>query len=155
MFVRFRQTKRLLQVSLIETRRVDGRVRHEHIASLGSVPREATSFDRFEFWTKLGEPLGKLANRLDSDGQAAIVATIDARIPAPTREEAERASTIGRRTKTDRRYDAMLAEILAHGGAEMTSKYLAEEVKLAERRTIRLIWDYLQILKQQQAPPPP
>jgi hypothetical protein len=37
MFVRFRETGRRLQCSLIETRRVDGKVRHEHIASLGSI----------------------------------------------------------------------------------------------------------------------
>jgi hypothetical protein len=37
MFVRFRQTPRRLQASLVETRRSNGKVRHEHIASLGSV----------------------------------------------------------------------------------------------------------------------
>jgi hypothetical protein len=37
MFVRFRQTDYRLQVSLVETRRLDGKVRHEHIAGLGSV----------------------------------------------------------------------------------------------------------------------
>jgi hypothetical protein len=31
MFVRFRQSRRSLQLSLIETRRVEGKVRHEHI----------------------------------------------------------------------------------------------------------------------------
>jgi hypothetical protein len=36
MFVRFRQARRL-QVSLIETRRVAGKVQHEHVASLGAV----------------------------------------------------------------------------------------------------------------------
>jgi len=37
MYVRFRQTKRRLQVSLVESRRTDGRVDQEHVASLGSV----------------------------------------------------------------------------------------------------------------------
>jgi hypothetical protein len=37
MFVRFRQTKHRLQVSLVGTRRDGGKVRQEHIAQLGSV----------------------------------------------------------------------------------------------------------------------
>lgn len=40
MFVRFRQTRKRLQASIIETRRADGKVRHEHIAGLGSVDDE-------------------------------------------------------------------------------------------------------------------
>jgi hypothetical protein len=38
MFVRFRETGRRLQCSLIETRRANGKVQHEHIGSLGAVP---------------------------------------------------------------------------------------------------------------------
>jgi hypothetical protein len=41
MFVRFRQTAQRLQASLVETRRIDGKVRHEHIAGLGSVEMAA------------------------------------------------------------------------------------------------------------------
>jgi hypothetical protein len=37
MFVRFRQTPYGLQVSLIQTRREGGKVRHEHIAGLGAI----------------------------------------------------------------------------------------------------------------------
>jgi hypothetical protein len=36
MFTRFRATPSRLQVGLIETRRTAGRVRHEHVAALGS-----------------------------------------------------------------------------------------------------------------------
>ena len=52
MFVRFRQTSRRLQVSLVETRRVDGRVRHEHIASLGAILHRLEIADRMEFWQR-------------------------------------------------------------------------------------------------------
>jgi hypothetical protein len=38
MLVRFRETAAGLQGSLVETRRIDGKVRYEHVASLGSVP---------------------------------------------------------------------------------------------------------------------
>ena len=53
-----------LQLSLIETRRCDGKVRHEHIASLGSSVAE-----RIAFWTRLHERLAKLANRVDAATQ--------------------------------------------------------------------------------------
>jgi hypothetical protein len=59
MFVRFRSTPhvrplpldpRRLQVSVVETRWSGGRVRHEHVASLGSVPREPSVPERIAFW---------------------------------------------------------------------------------------------------------
>jgi hypothetical protein len=42
MFVRFRQAKSRLQASLIQTRRADGRVRHEHFAMLGTFDAPAS-----------------------------------------------------------------------------------------------------------------
>jgi hypothetical protein len=62
MFVRFRQTEHRLQVSLAETCRVDGKVRHEHIASLGSIARSPSVADRMAFWSRLHERLAKLSN---------------------------------------------------------------------------------------------
>jgi hypothetical protein len=55
MFIRFRQTKRRprLQVSLVETRKEGRRVRHEHIASLGSIALPFSTTDRVAFWDKL------------------------------------------------------------------------------------------------------
>ena len=37
MFVHFRETPYGLAMSLVETRRENGKVRHEHVASLGSI----------------------------------------------------------------------------------------------------------------------
>jgi hypothetical protein len=144
MFVRFRQTARRLQASLTETRRQGGKVRHEHVAGLGSVSLSLSAADRIAFWTKLHQRLDVLSSRVDAAQRGAILTAIHARIPMPTAEEREEAEATAGRTKVDRRYDAMLTEIVAHGGAEMA--------KRAERRTIKLIWDYLQILKR--APPP-
>jgi|SRR5262244_2412646 len=48
MFVRFRDAGRRLQVSLVETRRADGKVRHEHIASLGSIVMPTTVLSRHQ-----------------------------------------------------------------------------------------------------------
>jgi len=66
MFVRFRQNTYRLQVSLVKTRRADGKVRHEHIASLGSIVMPMTVAGRIAFWRSLHERLARLSNLLTS-----------------------------------------------------------------------------------------
>ena len=39
MFVHFRETPYGLAMSLVESRRENGKVRHEHVASLGSIDK--------------------------------------------------------------------------------------------------------------------
>ena len=87
MFARFRDTGRRLQVSLVETVRDGGRVRHVHIAGFGSVGIPQTAADRIEFWTKLGARLLGLSNRIDGKARDAIIAAIAARIPLPERDD--------------------------------------------------------------------
>lgn len=108
-FVRFRPTARRLQLSLIETHRSAGRVHHEHIAGLGSVPLAPSTADRIAFWTQLHERLGRLANRIDAAVHGAIPTAIHARIPMPTQEEqqAERLEM----AKEDSRQQSTLAEV--------------------------------------------
>jgi hypothetical protein len=53
MHVRARLHRRRTQISLLDTRRVDGKVRQEHIASVGSFPSEMTPADRLAFWTQV------------------------------------------------------------------------------------------------------
>jgi hypothetical protein len=84
MFVRFRQSDRRLQASLAETRRQDGKVRHEHVAGLGSVPIALSPTDRLAFWTKLHQRLNALSNRVDAAERGAILTAIHVRIPMPT-----------------------------------------------------------------------
>jgi hypothetical protein len=96
MFVRFRPTSRRLQASLVETHRHDRRVRHEHVASLGSIPLAMTTADRFVFWSALHERLARLGNRLNAADQHKIMAAIHARIPMPTVEDQEVAANAGR-----------------------------------------------------------
>jgi len=81
MFVRFRQTAHRLQVSIVETRRVDGKVRHEHVASLGSIADPTDARDRLAFWLKLHERLASLSNRVDAAMQAIIFGKVHERIP--------------------------------------------------------------------------
>jgi hypothetical protein len=87
MFVRFRQTRTKLQMSLIETRRVEGKVRHEHIASLGSIAAEPSVADRIGYWSRLHERLAKLSNRLGPDHQAKVMGEVHARVPMVTPDE--------------------------------------------------------------------
>jgi len=53
------------KVSIVETRRVGGKVRHEHIASLGSIETPLTVANRVAFWQRVHERLAKLSNRID------------------------------------------------------------------------------------------
>ena len=87
MFVRFRETPRRLQLSLVETRRINGKVRHEHVASLGAIAAPLTIADRVEFWTRLHQRLGRLSNRLDGEMQAKILGAVNARVPMLTVDE--------------------------------------------------------------------
>lgn len=87
MFVRFRKSKNRLQVSLVATKRVDGKVRHEHVASLASVPMPASVHDRLDFWRRLHERLARLGNRLDAAKQGKIMGEVHARIPMAMLDE--------------------------------------------------------------------
>ena len=62
MFVRFRETSRRLQLSLVETRREGGKVRHEHVASFGAIATPLTVAGRIELWQGLHQRLGHTIN---------------------------------------------------------------------------------------------
>jgi hypothetical protein len=96
-------------VSLIENRRVDGRVCQEQIADLGSIEGhlllgffpegEASSFGNFDqwhyasvqardqFWCGVRERLARLANRISTEAASEIIASLAARIPIPTEDD--------------------------------------------------------------------
>lgn len=82
MFVRFRETPYGQQVSLIQTRREGGKVRHDHIAGLGAITVPASPADRVAFWRRLHDRLSALSNRI-VDEQSKILGTVDERIPMP------------------------------------------------------------------------
>jgi hypothetical protein len=86
MFVRFRQTRGRLQVSLVETRREDGRVRNDHVASLGSIVTDPTVADRVLFWQRAVERLKALGNRTGPEIDN-IEMAMHERVPIPSLEE--------------------------------------------------------------------
>jgi len=84
MLVRFRQTAAGLQCSLVETRRIDGKVRYEQVASLGSVSRSPSVGDRLAFCWRIYEQLAELADRIDAETQGQIISAVHSRIPIVT-----------------------------------------------------------------------
>jgi len=141
MFVRFRQTANRLQASLVETRRVDGKVRHEHVASLGSVPTPPSVADRIDFWRRLHDRLAKLANRVDAETHGKILGAVHDRVLMPTPEE-QRALQL-ENAKADAKFWESVADM--HAGTVTDHKALfgvadakiaaseAERAKAAER----------------------
>jgi hypothetical protein len=87
MIVRFRQTTTGLQCSLVETRRIDGKVRYQHVASLGSVPASPSVGDRLAFWRRVYEQLAGLADRIDAETQGQIISSVHSRVPIVTPNE--------------------------------------------------------------------
>jgi hypothetical protein len=86
-FVRFRQQGRRLQASLVDTRRVAGKMQSEHIAGLGTVDADVSVRERIAFWAKLPERLARLGNRVGPDAHAKIYGALHARIPMVTPDE--------------------------------------------------------------------
>jgi hypothetical protein len=87
MLVRFRQKDDRLQVRLVVTRRVAGRVRQERITNLGVITLPPSVADRLAFWHGLHERLAKLSHRVDTETRAEILTAIHARIPIVTAAE--------------------------------------------------------------------
>jgi hypothetical protein len=90
MFVRFRQVANRLQANLELTRREGGKVKAEHIATLGSVPVSPSIADRIAFWAKANERIGRLANRIGPDIDN-IIGALRTRVPVVTSEEVQAA----------------------------------------------------------------
>jgi hypothetical protein len=87
MLVHFRETPYGLAMSLVETRRENGRVRHEHVASLGSIETPPSVASRIEFWRGLHERLAQLSSRLDAETRGKVLGAVHARVPMVTPDE--------------------------------------------------------------------
>jgi hypothetical protein len=125
MFVRFRQAIRRLQCSVIETRRADGKVLHEHVASLGAVPLEASVADRIAFWRALFERVDRLSNRVDADTRLKVFEAIGARIPMPTADEQRQLQR--ENAEADERVWSSLQDMNASTAAEQRELIAAAE----------------------------
>jgi hypothetical protein len=86
MFVRFRKMSHRLAISLVETRRIAGKVHSEHVASLGSVEMPLPVADRIRFWQRLHDRLARLGNR-HNEAQAKVLSAVHARVPMVTADE--------------------------------------------------------------------
>jgi hypothetical protein len=117
MYVRFRATARRLQVSLVETTRIAGRVHHNHIASLGSIPNGRSLADRIAFWSKLHQRLATRGNRVDRAMQGVVLIAIHTRIPMPTQDE-QRVLQI-KHARENARFWTTMSEVQAEQIAEL------------------------------------
>jgi hypothetical protein len=109
MSVRFRQTARRLQLSLIAGHREGAKVRSERIAGLGSIPLNRSTADRIAFWIRLHQRLDTLGSRVDAAGRRAILTAIHARIPMPTQDDQQAVQL--ERAREDARYWVTRAEM--------------------------------------------
>ena len=128
MFVRFRHQGRRLQPSLMQTRRVDGKVRSEHIASLGSVDVDVAVRERLAFWAKLPGRLARLANRVGVDEHGKIYGALHARIPMVTPEE--QGAVQEENFKDDERFWDTMRDLNAASVEEHKSLIASAEAKL-------------------------
>jgi hypothetical protein len=96
MHVRFRLQHNRLQISLVTASRINGRVRQEHVAALGSVPPDMTVQDRVAFWTQVHPRLARLGNRLGPAGHAKVLGELHARVPMATAAEQDAAAIDGK-----------------------------------------------------------
>src|SRR5262249_33880200 len=87
MLVHFRETPYGLAMSLVENRRENGRICHEHVANLGSIEPPPSVAARIEFWRGLHERLAQLSKRLDAETRGKVMVAVHARVPMVTPEE--------------------------------------------------------------------
>lgn len=99
MFVRWRlRPTGRLSARLVEHRRVDGRVRQEHVAELSAiddaallVPGEVLGIGaRRAFWRTANAALARLANRIDAETEGMIRGALHARVSIVTPDELQR-----------------------------------------------------------------
>ena len=109
---RYRQTESRMQVSLIGTRRVDGKVRHEHIASFGSVEDPPSVEDRMAFWQRLHERLAKQPPRWAA--QAKLLGDVHSRVPMVTLDEMQALKL--RNAEADELLGECTSKVTASGG---------------------------------------
>jgi hypothetical protein len=102
MLVRFRQTAAGLQCSLVETHRINGAVRYEQVASLGSVSESPSVSERITFWRRVYATMAELANRIDAETQGKIISAVHSRVPVVTPNE-QRALRVRPRPQPEKR----------------------------------------------------
>ena len=128
MFVRFRRQHRRLQASLVQTRRLAGKVRSEHIGTLRSVHAEVSVRERIAFWTKLPGRLAALGNRVSSDEHGKIYGALHAHIPMVTAEEQRAVQE--ENLKDDERFWDTMRDLNAASAEEHKSLIATAEAKL-------------------------
>jgi hypothetical protein len=85
MFIRFRQRRERLYISVVESHRVKGVVRQRNVSTLGVVAVGDTATARGLVWRELHEVVGRLG--VNGDDAARLMETLQSRVPYPTEVE--------------------------------------------------------------------
>jgi hypothetical protein len=120
MRLRLRLQHRRIQVSIVRSHRVDGRVKEDHVASLGSVPPKMSVNDRATFWDAVEPRLARLGNRLGQEGYAKIAKELRAKVPVVTAAE--------RKAEARAKFESTVAIVKKIG---LTETDIAHAVQLA------------------------
>jgi hypothetical protein len=112
----------------MQTRRVDGKVHSEHIASLGSVDADVSVRERIAYWAALPGRLDRLGNRVAAAEHGKIYGALHARIPMVTPDE-QRAVQEGN-FKDDERFWDTMRDLNAASVEEHKSLIASAEAKL-------------------------
>jgi hypothetical protein len=72
---------------LVESARIDGKPRQQHVAFLASYRPDWLPAARFRFWREASERLDRLGNRISLEDRHKIEAALVARVPRPSPEE--------------------------------------------------------------------
>jgi hypothetical protein len=82
------------QAVLVESKRVDGKPRQQHVASIVGFSESQTKIDmqRCYIWKTVDERLKRLSNRITQADRERIEAAVAARVPRPTPEEEKEAA---------------------------------------------------------------
>lgn len=112
------------------TRRVAGKTRSEHIASLGSVDAHVSVRGRLAFWSKLPAVLERLGNRVGPDGRGKFYGALHARIPMVTPDDQR--SIQEENAKDDERFWDGLHDMNASLAEGYKAHIAKAEMKLAE-----------------------
>ena len=109
MYARFYRAKRRLIGQLVDSHKIAGQVRAEHIAPLGSVllPEPFSLSERTKFWEALKGRLwvvvDRIGDRFTDEVRAKVLAGLDRRIPKPGEAEEISAAVAAVRVAAEKR----------------------------------------------------
>ncbi|MBJ7403388.1 MAG: hypothetical protein JHD07_08860 [Bradyrhizobium sp.] len=108
-------------------------MKHEHLATLGSIDKVPSIADRLSFWQALHQRLAHLSNRIDASQHAKALSDVHARIPMVTIDE-QRALKLEVAQADEKLWDALAAMHEASANDQRRLGARAERVAIANQQ---------------------